>query len=174
MTGARRPLAAAATVAVGEGRFGGRIMRWLGRSGMRAAVMAGLFAATAAGAVPLTHLDDFRQLHGRYVPAGDCGRQPQIVVDRSGFGFEIGTIREHAATPEFAASYGGNYYQGISLWFFPWFGDDSPKPLLLVFNADEQPGVLVVEANDHDYPGGPALPARYRTLVQGSPYLRCE
>jgi hypothetical protein len=50
---------------------------------------------------------------------------------------------------------------------------DGPNPLLMTLNAGEQEGVLVLEANDYDYPGGPQLPAKYRPLVDASPYRKC-
>jgi hypothetical protein len=135
-----------------------------------------LFAIAIAGsaqAMGLTNLEGFEQLFGRYAPAGDCKRQPHIVVAKTGFTFEVAGQTETATQPEYAASYGGNFYEGISLWFFPYFDADKDRPLLLTFNANEQTGVLVVDT-EYNYPGGPKLPAKYQALVDGSPYAICR
>ncbi len=134
---------------------------------------AAIFQADQTTAVTLQNLDEFPTLHGSYAPQGDCARQPRVLVDRTGFNFESKSGTEKAKTPELAMTYAGPNYAGISLWFFPFFSVDGPNPLLLTFNAGEQEGVLTVEAYDYDYPGGPKLPAKYRPLVDGSPYRKC-
>ncbi len=62
---------------------------------------------------------------------------------------------------EFAASYGGNSYRGISQWFFP-FKNSNGWPVIMAFNAGEKPGVLTIEPNDEGWKGGPPLGARNR------------
>jgi hypothetical protein len=124
-------------------------------------------------AIDVNNLDGFEKLFGRYAPSGDCKRQPQIVVDRTGFTFEVAGKSEKATHPEYAASYGGNFYEGISLWFFPYFDPDKDRPLLLTFNAGEKKGVLAVET-EFNYSGGPKLEAKYQALVDGSPYRVCK
>jgi hypothetical protein len=126
-----------------------------------------------AYAVEVKNLDGFESIFGRYAPAGDCKRQPRILVDRKGFTFETGGQSETANSPEYAASYGGNFYEGISLWFFPYFDPNKDRPLLLTFNAGEQKGVLTVDT-EYNYPGGPKLDAKYQALVDGSPYKICR
>lgn len=132
-----------------------------------------LTIAGAGQAVEVKNLDGFEALYGRYAPAGDCKKQPQIVVERSGFTFEVAGKTEKATQPEYAASYGGNFYEGISLWFFPYFDPDEDRPLLLTFNADEKKGVLAV-ATEYSNSGGPKLDAKYQALVNGSPYKLCK
>jgi len=124
-------------------------------------------------AIDVNNLDGFEKLFGRFAPAGDCNRQPQIIVDRTGFTFEVAGKSEKATHPEYAASYGGNFYEGISLWFFPYFDPDKDRPLLLTFNTGEKKGVLAVET-EYNYPGGPKLEAKYQALVDGSPYRVCK
>ncbi len=124
-------------------------------------------------AIEVKNLDGFEAIFGRYAPGGDCSKQPHIVVDKTGFTFEVTGKSEKATHPEYAASYGGNFYEGISLWFFPYFDPDKDRPLLLTFNADEQKGVLAV-ATEYNYPGGPKLDAKYQLLVNGSPYKVCK
>jgi hypothetical protein len=124
-------------------------------------------------AIDVKNLDGFEALFGRYAPGGNCKKQPQIIVDRSGFTFETAGKSERATHPEYAASYGGNFYEGISLWFFPYFDPDKDRPLLLTFNAGEKKGVLAVDT-EYNYSGGPKLPAKYQALVKGSPYKVCK
>ena len=132
-----------------------------------------LMITGTAQAIDVKNLDGFEAIFGRYAPAGDCKRQPQIVVDKTGFTFETAGKTEKATHPEYAASYGGNFYEGISLWFFPYFDPDKDRPLLLTFNADEKKGVLAV-GTEYNYPGGPKLDAKYQALVNGSPYKVCQ
>lgn len=146
---------------------------------MRASLLSGwlllplLSCMPAAHAVEITGMSDFPPLLGRYAPGGDCHRQPRIVIDAAGMGFEVEGRIERVARLEYAASYGGNFYEGSSQWFFP-FGRDGNYPVLMTFNADEKPGVLTVTPHDAGMPGGPALSPRHRALVGGSPYLRCR
>ena len=146
---------------------------------MRASLLPGcllpplLFCMPVAHAVEITGMKDFPLLHGRYAPTGDCRRQPRILVDAEGMAFEIEGRGERVSRMEYAASYGGNFYEGNSQWFFP-FGREGHHPVLMTFNADEKPGVLTVAPHDEGYPGGPALNPRHRALVAGSPYLRCR
>jgi len=130
-----------------------------------------LACALPSAAIPVDSLEGFEQYFGRYAPGGDCARQPQIVIDRSGFAFEGGPALPLATQPEYAASYMGNYYEGIGLFFFPY--PVEPRPFLLTLNADETPGVLKLEVYDFDYQGGPVLPDEYRPYIAGSPYLKC-
>jgi hypothetical protein len=129
--------------------------------------------STSVRAIGVKNLDGFEALFGRYAPQGDCTRQPRIMVDKKGFTFEVGAQVETATNPEYAASYGGNFYEGISLWFFPYFDPNKERPLLLTFNAGEQKGVLTVDT-EYNYPGGPKLDAKYQALVDGSPYKICR
>lgn len=119
-------------------------------------------------AIEVENLDGFEDHFGRYAPSGDCAKQPQIVIDRGGFAFEGGPALPKATRPEYAASYGGNFYQGIALWFFPYAAE--PRPYLLTLNAEETPGKLVLEVFEFD---DASLPAQYRPYVAASPYAKC-
>lgn len=132
-----------------------------------------LLVPSIAGSIEIDGLKDFEALYGRYAPAGDCSRQPQIVVESAGFTFEVDGAKERASRVEFAASYGGNYYEGITQWFFP-FKNANGWPVIMAFNAGEKPGVLTIEPNDEGWKGGPPLGARHQALVKGSPYAKCK
>jgi hypothetical protein len=138
------------------------------------ATLAGaLLLPGLAGAIEVDGLKDFEALYGSYAPGGDCTKSPRIVVDAAGFTFEVDGTKDKATRVEFAASYGGNYYQGITQWFFP-FKNANGWPVIMAFNADEKPGRLTIDGNDEGYAGGPPLSARNQALVKGSPYARCK
>ncbi|GAB2507824.1 hypothetical protein GCM10027084_23380 [Pseudoxanthomonas sangjuensis] len=137
------------------------------------AVLATIAAISTANAVEIDDLKDFAPLFGRYAPAGNCQRQPQVVVDANGMTFEVAGKKDRVVRLEYAASYGGNFYQGISQWFFP-FGSDGNYPILMTFNADETAGVLAITPHDEGWQGGPPLGPRNKALVDGSPYRRCK
>lgn len=131
-----------------------------------------LACASQASAIEVQNLEGFEEHFGRYAPGGDCKRQPQVVVDRSGFTFEGGPPLPKSTRPDYAASFMGNDYEGISLTFFPYTVE--PRPFVLIFNAGEAPGVMTMEPHDLGYPGGPAMPEKYRPYLAGSPYRKCR
>lgn len=126
----------------------------------------------AVHAIEVENLDGFEEHFGRYAPGGDCSRQPQVVVAREGFTFEGGPVLPKATRPEYAASFMGNFYEGISLTFFPY--PTEPRPYLLTLNAEEKKGRMTLGAYDFEYSGGPKLPKKYRPYIAGSPYLKCK
>ena len=130
-------------------------------------------APPVAQAIGISHMRDFEPLFGRYAPAGDCRQQPQVTVDADGMSFEVGGTTEQVTRLEYAASYGGNFYEGISQWFMP-FGHSGSHPILMTFNADEKEGELAITGHDEGWDGGPPLSARNKALVAGSPYRRCK
>lgn len=136
-------------------------------------VLATLATTGEASAVSLKGMADFPKLAGVYAPAGNCSRHPQFTVEPAGFRIELDGQTVLADRPEYGASWFGDGYAGIALWFAPWFSDSGGNPISIVFNADEKPGLVTVQAQDFDYRGGPALPQKYRALVAGSPYRRC-
>lgn len=138
-----------------------------------AALLGGALALCApAMAIEVENLDGFEEHFGRYAPGGDCAKQPQVVVAREGFAFEGGPALPKATKPDYAASFMGNYYEGISLTFFPYAAE--PRPFALTLNADEKPGTLTLQAYDFDYQGGPRLPDKYRPYIAASPYAKCK
>ncbi|CAN5314514.1 hypothetical protein BH10PSE13_BH10PSE13_14560 [soil metagenome] len=107
---------------------------------------------------------------GQYAPGGDCTRSPRITVDATGLTFAIGAQTLHPPRYEWAVSYGGQDYQGISQWVFPFpKSEDDFGPVLMTLNANEKPGRQILLENN----AVGALPAPYAILVKASPYLRC-
>ena len=144
-----------------------------GAASLATTVLCAALLSGAAAAVEVNGMGDFKALHGRYAPGGDCAREPRITVDAAGITFEVQGASEKVARLEYAVSFPGPEYSGISQWFFP-FSNANGYPVLMVFNADEKPGRLTIEANDEGWPGGPKLSARNQALVKGSPYARCK
>ena len=136
------------------------------------AVAAAVSVCGPAGAIEVQNLEGFERYFGRYAHAGDCTKQPQIVIDREGFAFTGGPELPKASHPEYAASYMGNQYEGIGHWFFPY--PVEPRPYLLNIDADETPGKLTLEVFEFDHNGGPKLPDKYRPYVAASPYRKCR
>jgi hypothetical protein len=111
-------------------------------------------------------------LSGRYAPQGDCRKQPTIEVTPAG---ELSIHADEKAErikPDIAFSYGGNFYEGIQVWLFPYH--EPERPILFNFNAEEQFGRLDVTGHDHGWAGGPPLSRSHQALVNGSPYQRCQ
>lgn len=140
----------------------------------RVVALAGVLLLPAlAGGIEVEGLKDFASLHGSYAPGGDCTKSPRIVVDATGFTFEVNGQQEKATRFEYAASFGGNSYQGITQWFMP-FKNANGWPLFMAFNAGEKPGALAIEPQDEGWQGGPPLSGRNAALVKGSPYAKCK
>jgi hypothetical protein len=137
------------------------------------ALSAVLAVPGAAFAIEVQDLKGLEDIFGRYAPGGDCAKQPRIVVEVSGLTFELATGTEKVTNPEYAASYGGNFYEGISKWIFP-YRSAQGYPILMSFHADEKRGALTITPNDEGYPGGPPLAPRNAALVKGSPYALCK
>jgi hypothetical protein len=146
---------------------GFRVWRALSVSGLA------LLALARAGAVEVTDLKGLEDIYGRYAPAGDCKREPRILVDASGLTFERGGQSEKATKVEYAASYGAHDYTGIQKVIFP-FSSTNGWPVIMLFNYEEKPGALVIQGHDEGYQGGPPLSARNQVLVAASPYARCR
>ena len=133
-------------------------------------------AITAAGlvnAVEVTNLAGLEDIFGRYAPGGDCKRQPQVLVELKGLTFSVAGATVKVTNPEYAAGYGPADYAGISKWIFPFRIPDG-YPILMTFNAGEKKGVLLIEAQDEGWQGGPPLSPTNKALVGGSPYGRCK
>ena len=132
-----------------------------------------LGSSQVAIAVELTNLKGLEDLFGRYAPAGDCKRQPQILVDESGLTFTVGGQQEKVTNPEQALEYNGPDYAGPDVWFFPFRLKDGYS-ILMTFNYDSRKGVLMITPQDEGYAGGPKLSPRNQALVSGSPYGKCK
>jgi hypothetical protein len=133
-----------------------------------AALLPGNVDALTLGNLKGAQLDG---IYGTYAPRGDCTREPRITVDDSGLAYMLGGKSTHSGNVEYAVSYGGQEYTGISQWIFPFpVSDDDFGRVLMTFNADEKAGKLLV---DPDLGPGQGLSALQAALVKASPFARC-
>ena len=122
--------------------------------------------ALTLGNLENQHMD---KVFGQYAPHGDCGSGPVITIDPSGFTFDVDGKKVHPSRFEYAVSYLGNDYNGISMVFFPFVRSDSDfGPAQLTVNADEVRGKLTIAVTP-----GQAATAAERALGRASPYMRC-
>ncbi len=138
------------------------------------AMGAAALALGSANAVTLANLEGAQldDLYGTYAPHGDCRREPRITVDDSGLAFRQAGRTTHARSIEYALSFAGPDYAGISRWIFPFpVNDDDVGRVLMTFNPDEKPGTLMVESN---LGPGQRMTALQSALVEASPYARCK
>jgi hypothetical protein len=132
-----------------------------------------LLLCNSAHGVTLGNLKDAQldNIHGTYAPGGDCRREPRIMVDESGLAFSHAGNTTHSGNIEYALTFGGPEYAGISRWIFPFPVDDNDfGRVLLTFNPNEKAGTLAAEA---DLGPGQRLSALQAALVASSPYARC-
>lgn len=133
-----------------------------------AVLLCGSAQGVTLGNLKDAQLDD---IYGTYAPGGDCKREPRITVDESGLAFSHAGTSTHSGNIEYALSFGGPEYAGISRWLFPFPVDDNDfGRVLLTFNPDEKAGALAAES---DLGPGQHLSALQAALVASSPYARC-
>lgn len=147
----------------------------IGRSlGLIAAAMSGMLCASAALAVSLTGLKGQRldNIYGSYAPRGNCAAEPRLTIDDSGFTFRaLGRVQKRAQV-EYAVSYMGPSYEGISAIFFPFPVDDNDfGPVLMTVNDGEKRGVIRFDA---DVAPGKKLAPFHAALTAASPFLLCR
>ena len=134
-----------------------------------AGLLSGSACAVTLGSLKDAQLDD---IYGTYAPAGDCRREPRITVDDSGLAYAHAGKIARSTTVEYALSFGGPDYDGITRWIFPFPIDDNDfGRVLMTFNPDERHGTLSAEP---DLGPGQRLSALQAALVEASPYARCD
>ena len=152
--------------------MGGYLRRAL--YGLRLAIGAFIFCGSvAASAVTLRSLegDAFEPVYGDYAPRGDCSLEPRVTIGRSGLIFRAGGKSTQSSTFEYAASFMGQEYNGISLVFFPFpVSEYEFGHVVMTVNADEKPGVISLEAN---LGPGERLNGLEAALVKASPLQLC-
>lgn len=137
---------------------------------MRAMIAAALLIGTSlisteAGALTVNGLkgQGVEHIYGTYARNGDCSREPRVTINDAGMTFRSGGRDVQATRIEYAVSFFGMSYDGISLAFFPFpKGDDDFGSLLLYVNDEEKRGTLRIEA---DVPPGQKLDPFHAALV---------
>jgi len=146
---------------------------WMTRIGLLA-LMSVATVATAP-AVEMSDLKGHDDIFGRYAPAGDCKRKPQITVQQGGITIDVAGTPEKLAEFEYALDYNGPDYNGIIKVIFPYANANRDGyPIIMYFNWNEKPGALEIQGQDQGYQGGPPLTPNNLALVKGSPYARCK
>lgn len=139
-----------------------------------AAVMAGVLCSSATLAVSLTGLkrQGLDKIYGSYAPRGNCAAEPRLVIDDSGFTFRaLGRVVKRSQV-EYAVSYMGQSYDGISAVFFPFPVDDNNfGPVLMTVNDGEKRGVIRFDA---DLAPGKRPDPFHAALTGASPFILCK
>lgn len=128
----------------------------------------------AGSAVTLTSLkgQNLENIYGSYAPRGDCSRDVKLMINESGFSFQALGRTVKSSRLEYAVSYMGPSYEGISSVFFPFpINDDNFGPVTMIVNDGEKPGVIRI---DVDLPRGQRSDPFHAALAAGSPLLPCK
>ncbi|ATG73413.1 hypothetical protein CGX12_14865 [Zobellella denitrificans] len=130
-------------------------------------LLALLWPALPALAIPLAPGVLSPGLYGSYGPGGDCQARPLVSLDDGGLYIVVGNKRGKVEPVDVCLSCaGGARYEGIEIWLSPQVADT--YALHFRFNAGEQAGRLEVED-----PGNVSLGANLRAVAAASPYRRC-
>jgi len=94
-----------------------------------------------------------------------------VTIDAAVFAFQAAGRAIRSGKFEYAVSYMGQTYEGITAVFFPFPRSDQNFGSLLMFvNDDEKPGVIRFEIN---LAPGQAADPLHAALTSASPFLRC-
>ncbi|MXO71843.1 hypothetical protein GRI99_09355 [Altererythrobacter buctensis] len=115
-----------------------------------ALLVGALMLPVSARALSVNGLKDqgVDHIYGSYARSGDCSREPRVTISDAGMAFTSSGRTVQVTRLEYAVSFFGMSYEGISLAFFPFPQSRSDMgPVLLYANYDEKPGALLIEAN---------------------------
>lgn len=134
-----------------------------------------LLSAGSASAVTLANgfkgqgLD---HLYGSYAPRGDCLREPRVTVDDRGFTFRANGRTVTPPRVDYAVSFWGGHYEGITAVFYPFMVSDSDLGRVLMFvNDDEKRGVIRFEG---DYAPGQRADPFHTALTGAKTFTLCK
>ncbi|MFA7440352.1 MAG: hypothetical protein WCZ66_05210 [Sphingomonadaceae bacterium] len=115
------------------------------------------------------------EIYGRYAPAGNCARLPRVDVGRTGVHLETPAGKSGPLPVSVCFSCaGGAQYAGLQRWVYVKYGKNrwgDNMPVILMFNAREQRGLLEVS---HDDTLKTPLGAPMTAVVRASPLKRCS
>ena len=109
-----------------------------------------VLAFAAAQALPLSNLNGqgVDHIFGSYAPSGDCSKEPSVVIDRNGMLFRANGREVRPQGVEYALTFMGQSYQGITAVFFPFPVSNTDYGRVIMFvNDDEQPGIIRFDAD---------------------------
>lgn len=132
------------------------------------------FATIAAQALPLSKFEDqgVDHIFGSYAPGGDCSKEPRVVIDQNGMQFHAKGRAVKPQRVEYALTYMGPSYEGITAVFFPFPVSDSDYGRVMMFvNDDEKPGVIRFDA---DLPPGGRPDPFHAAFTNGGLFTLCK
>lgn len=138
-----------------------------------AASIAFAFFMSRAEAVPLNSLkgQGFDSAYGDYAPGGNCLNPQRITLGPEGFTFRSAGQSIGSRRFEYAVSYLGPEYDGISAVFFPFpVGEDDFGSVVMTINDNEQRGVIRLES---EATTGAAHNRFPDSLSGSSPFVKC-
>ena len=127
-----------------------------------------------AGALTITGLKGhgLNAIYGSYAPRGNCAAEPRVTIDDKGFTFRANGRTLVASNVEYAVSYHGHSYEGISSVFFPFpRSEDDYGALVMTVNEGEKRGLIGFEAN---LGRGQRADQFHAVLTGASPFTLCK
>ena len=132
------------------------------------------FVIAAAQALPLSDLKDqgVDQIFGSYAPGGDCSSEPRVVIDQNGMLFRANGREVRPERVEYALTFLGPSYDGITAVFFPFPVSSNDYGRVIMFvNDGEKPGVIRFVS---DLPRGERPDRFHATFTNGGLFTLCE
>lgn len=87
-------------------------------------------------------------IYGSYAPGGDCSKEPRLTIGDRGITFRTNGREVTPPRVEYAASFFGQAYEGITQVFFPFMVSDNDLGRVIMFvDDDEKRGVIRFEAD---------------------------
>lgn len=114
------------------------------------AALASILISSPASAVSMNGFGDggFEYIFGSYAPGGDCSGEPRMTIDAAGMTFRANGRALQVSRFEYAASFFGMAYDGITLAFYPFpRGEYEMGDLFMLVNDDERAGTVRIESN---------------------------
>lgn len=127
-----------------------------------------------AQALPLSNLErqGVDHIFGSYAPGGDCSKEPRVVIDQNGMLFRARGREVKPQRVEYALTFMGPSYEGITAVFFPFPVSSNDYGRVIMFvNDDEKPGVIRFDA---DLPPGGRPDPFHAAFTNGGPFTLCK
>lgn len=132
------------------------------------------FATVAAQALPLSNLNGqgVDHIFGSYAPGGDCSKEPRVVIDQNGMLFRANGREVRPERVEYALTFLGPSYDGITAVFFPFPVSSNDYGRVIMFvNDDEKTGVIRF---DSDLPRGERPDRFHAAFTNGGRFTLCK
>ncbi len=132
------------------------------------------FAIVAAQALPLSNLNGqgVDHIFGSYAPGGDCSKEPRVVIGQNGMLFRANGREVRPERVEYALTFLGPSYDGITAVFFPFPVSSNDYGRVIMFvNDDEKAGVIRF---DSDLPRGERPDRFHAAFTNGGPFTLCK